>query len=165
MVIHTGWFGKTRSVRIALASDHAGFPLKAELVPWLRSEGHDVIDLGTDSEASVDYPVFCAAAGRAVARGDADLGIVMGGSGQGEQIAANKVHGVRAALCHDLWLARMARSHNDANVLSMGARVVTPTMAKEIVQVFLDTPFEGDRHVRRIELLREIEREECQSGR
>jgi ribose 5-phosphate isomerase B len=165
MVIHTGWFGKTRSVRIALASDHAGFPLKAELVPWLRSEGHEVIDLGTDSEASVDYPVFCAAAGRAVARGDADLGIVMGGSGQGEQIAANKVHGVRAALCHDLWLARMARSHNDANVLSMGARVVTPTMAKEIVQVFLDTPFEGDRHVRRIELLREIEREECQSGR
>jgi ribose 5-phosphate isomerase B len=165
MVIHTGWFGKTRSVRIALASDHAGFPLKAELVPWLRSEGHEVIDLGTDSEASVDYPVFCAAAGRAVAAGDADLGIVMGGSGQGEQIAANKVHGVRAALCHDLWLARMARSHNDANVLSMGARVVTPTMAKEIVQVFLDTPFEGDRHVRRIELLREIEREECQSGR
>lgn len=165
MVIHTGWFGKTRSVRIALASDHAGFPLKAELVPWLRSEGHDVIDLGTDSEASVDYPVFCAAAGRAVARDDADLAIVMGGSGQGEQIAANKVHGVRAALCHDLWLARMARSHNDANVLSMGARVVTPTMAKEIVQVFLDTPFEGDRHVRRIELLREIEREECQSGR
>ena len=165
MVIHTERFGKTRSVRIAIASDHAGFPLKAELVPWLRSEGHDVLDLGTDSEASVDYPVFCAAAGRAVARGDADLGIVMGGSGQGEQIAANKVHGVRAALCHDLWLARMARSHNDANVLSMGARVVTPTMAKEIVQVFLDTPFEGERHVKRIELLREIEREECQSGR
>ena len=165
MVIHTEWFGKTRSVRIAIASDHAGFPLKAELVPWLRSEGHEVLDLGTDSEASVDYPVFCAAAGRAVVRGDADLGIVMGGSGQGEQIAANKVHGVRAALCHDLWLARMARSHNDANVLSMGARVVTPTMAKEIVQVFLDTPFEGDRHVKRIELLREIEREECQSGR
>ena len=165
MVIHTERFGKTRSVRIAIASDHAGFPLKAELVPWLRSEGHEVLDLGTDSEASVDYPVFCAAAGRAVVRGDADLGIVMGGSGQGEQIAANKVHGVRAALCHDLWLARMARSHNDANVLSMGARVVTPTMAKEIVQVFLDTPFEGERHVKRIELLREIEREECQSGR
>ena len=165
MVIHGERFGKTRSVRIAIASDHAGFPLKAELVPWLRSEGHDVLDLGTDSEASVDYPVFCAAAGRAVVRGDADLGIVMGGSGQGEQIAANKVHGVRAALCHDLWLARMARAHNDANVLSMGARVVTPTMAKEIVQVFLDTAFEGDRHVKRIELLREIEREECQSDK
>jgi len=165
MVIQAGGFGKTRPVRIAIASDHAGFPLKADLVPWLRDAGHEVLDLGTDSEASVDYPVFCAAAGRAVVRGEADLGIVLGGSGQGEQIAANKVHGVRAALCHDLWLARMARSHNDANVLSMGARVVTPTMAKEIVEVFIATPFEGDRHIRRIDLLREIEREECQSAR
>ncbi|HVM09280.1 MAG TPA: ribose 5-phosphate isomerase B [Acidimicrobiales bacterium] len=151
-------------MRIAIASDHAGYPLKADLVPWLEGEGHEVLDLGTDSEASVDYPVFCAAAGRAVVRGDAEVGIVLGGSGQGEQIAANKVHGVRAALCHDLWLARMARSHNDANVLSMGARVVTPTMAKEIVQVFLATPFEGDRHVKRIEQLRAIEREECQGA-
>ena len=148
-------------MRIAVAADHAGFPLKAELVPWLESEGHSVTDLGTDSEASVDYPPFCAAAGRAVVRGDADVGIVLGGSGQGEQIAANKVRGVRAALCHDLWLARMARSHNDANVLSMGARVVTPTMAKEIVQVFLSTPFEGDRHEKRLRLLTTIEDEEC----
>lgn len=165
MVIDRERFGKTRTVRIAIASDHAGYPLKAELVPWLRDGGHEVLDLGTDSEASVDYPVFCAAAGRAVVNGDAELGIVLGGSGQGEQIAANKVHGVRAALCHDLWLARMARSHNDANILSMGARVVTSTMAKEIVQVFLDTPFEGERHVKRIELLREIEREECQPAK
>ena len=157
-------FGKTPGVRIAIAADHAGFTLKAELVPWLEAAGHEVADLGTDSEASVDYPPFCAAAARAVVRGDADLGIVLGGSGQGEQIAANKVHGARAALCHDLWMARMARSHNDANVLSMGARVVTPAMAKEIVTVFLDTAFEGDRHVRRVELLRVIEDEECAAG-
>ncbi|HEX7168549.1 MAG TPA: ribose 5-phosphate isomerase B [Acidimicrobiales bacterium] len=147
---------------IAIASDHAGYPLKAVLVPWLVQEGHTVADLGTDSEDPVDYPAFCAAAGRAVVRGDAELGIVIGGSGQGEQIAANKVNGVRAALCHDLWLARMARSHNDANVLSMGARVVTPTMAKEIVGVFLSTPFEGDRHVGRVLQLADIEREECE---
>ena len=154
-------------MRIAIAADHAGFPLKVELVGWLRQAGHEVDDLGTDSEASVDYPPLCAAAGRAVASGAAEVGIVLGGSGQGEQIAANKVHGVRAALCHDLWLARMARSHNDANVLSMGARVVTPTIAKEIVQVFLDTPFEGDRHVARLRQLGDIEREECdrQAGR
>ena len=148
-------------MRIAIAADHAGFPLKAELVPWLRSEGHDVVDLGTDSEASVDYPPLCAAAGRAVVRGDAAFGIVLGGSGQGEQIAANKVRGVRAALCHDVWLARMARLHNDANVLSMGARVVAVAMAKEITSVFLSTAFEGDRHVARVRQLVEIEDQEA----
>ncbi|HEX4979107.1 MAG TPA: ribose 5-phosphate isomerase B [Acidimicrobiales bacterium] len=148
-------------MRIAIASDHAGFPLKAELVVWLAELGHDVDDLGATSEEAVDYPPYCAAAGRAVAAGEARFGIVLGGSGQGEQIAANKVHGVRAALCHDLWMARMARSHNDANVLAMGARVVTPTMAKEIVAVFFDTEFEGGRHARRVELLAEIERGEC----
>jgi ribose 5-phosphate isomerase B len=149
-------------VRIAIASDHAGYPLKAGLVPWLRERGHDVDDLGTDSESPVDYPAFCAAAGREVAAGRAEVGIVLGGSGQGEQIAANKVHGVRAALCHDLWLARMARSHNDANVLSMGARVVTLAMAQELVTMFLDTPFEGGRHVGRLEQIAVIERDECQ---
>ena len=148
-------------MRIAIAADHAGFPLKAELVPWLRSEGHEVLDLGTDSEASVDYPPLCAAAGRAVVQGEAAFGIVLGGSGQGEQIAANKVRGVRAALCHDIWLARMARSHNDANVLSMGARVVAVAMAKEITSVFLSTAFEGDRHVARVRQLREIEDQEA----
>jgi ribose 5-phosphate isomerase B len=153
-------------VRIAIAADHAGFPLKAELVPWLEAAGHDVVDLGTDSTASVDYPPLCAAAGRAVVEGDAAFGIVLGGSGQGEQIAANKVRGVRAALCHDVWLARMARSHNDANVLSMGARVIAVAMAKEIVEVFLSTSFEGDRHVARIRQLTEIEDQEAQgSGR
>jgi ribose 5-phosphate isomerase B len=123
----------------------------------LEEQGHEVLDLGTDSPASVDYPPLCAAAGRAVVRGEAAFGIVLGGSGQGEQIAANKVRGVRAALCHDVWLARMARSHNDANVLSMGARVVAVAMAKEIASVFLSTAFEGDRHVARIRQLTEIE--------
>jgi ribose 5-phosphate isomerase B len=153
-------------VRIAVAADHAGYPLKAELIPWLRSEGHSVDDLGTDrADVAVDYPPLCAAAGRVVVSGAADVGIVLGGSGQGEQMAANKVHGVRAALCNDLWLARMARAHNDANVLSMGARVVTPAMAKEIVALFLSTAFEGGRHVARLGQLADVEREECAGAR
>ena len=144
-------------MKISIAADHAGYPLKAELVPWLQEQGHEVLDLGTHSTESVDYPPLCAAAGRAVVKGESAFGIVLGGSGQGEQIAANKVRGVRAALCHDVWLARMARSHNDANVLSMGARVVATAMAKEIVSVFLSTAFEGDRHVARVRQLVEIE--------
>jgi ribose 5-phosphate isomerase B len=151
-------------VRIAIASDHAGYPLKTGLVPWLAARGHGVEDLGTNSDSPVDYPAFCAAAGRAVASGRAEVGIVLGGSGQGEQIAANKVHGVRAALCHDLWLARMARMHNDANVLSMGARVVTLAMAQEIITVFFDTAFEGGRHIARLEQIRVLERDECQGS-
>ena len=150
-------------MRIAIAADHAGYPLKAELVPWLQAMGHEVLDFGTGSEAPIDYPPLCAAAGRAVASGKATLGIVVGGSGQGEQIAANKVRGVRAALCHDLWMARMARSHNDANVLSMGARVVAVAMAKEIAALFLSTPFDGARHLARVRQLGEIEIEESQA--
>jgi ribose 5-phosphate isomerase B len=146
-------------VRIVLASDHAGFPLKQTLTPFLAAE-HDVTDVGTDSDAPVDYPPFCAAAAHAVARGEADRGIVLGGSGQGEQIAANKVDGIRAALCHDVYLARLSREHNDANVLSMGARIVAPTLAEEIVRVWLSTPFEGGRHVPRIEQIAAIERGE-----
>jgi ribose 5-phosphate isomerase B len=147
-------------VRIVLASDHAGFPLKESLRPFLEAEGHTVIDVGTDSEVPVDYPAFCAAAAHVVARGDADRAIVMGGSGQGEQIAANKVDGIRAALCHDLFLARLSREHNDANVLSMGARIVASTLAEEIVRVWLSTPFQGGRHVPRIEQIAAIERGE-----
>jgi ribose 5-phosphate isomerase B len=147
-------------VRIAIGSDHAGFAMKEALKAFLRDEGHDVLDVGTDSEATVDYPVFCAAAARAVGDGRADRAIVLGGSGQGEQIAANKVHGVRAALCHDLYLARLSRAHNDANVLSMGGRVIAETYAKEIVRVWLDTPFEGGRHVPRLEQIAAIERGE-----
>ena len=148
-------------MRIAIASDHAGFPLKSMLIEHLKDGGHDVLDLGTDSEASVDYPPFCAAAARAVVRGEADLGIVLGGSGQGEQIAANKVHGARAALCNDLFTARLGRQHNDANVIAMGGRIVAPQLAYEILSVFLDTPFEGGRHTRRLEQIAAIEQEEC----
>ena len=108
----------------------------------------------------MDYPPFCAAAARAVIAGEADRAIVLGGSGQGEQIAANKVHGIRAALCHDLYLARLSREHNDANVLAMGARVIAPAYAREIVTVWLATPFDGGRHVPRIEQIAAIEREE-----
>ena len=147
-------------MRIAIGADHAGFPLKEDLVEFLRAEGHQVVDMGTDSTASVDYPPFCAAAARAVVAGQADRAIVLGGSGQGEQIAANKVHGVRAALCHDLYLARLSREHNDANVLAMGARVIAPAYAREIVSVWLATPFEGGRHTPRIDLIAAIEREE-----
>ena len=148
-------------MRIAVASDHAGFRLKGLVSKHLAEQGHDVLDLGTDSEQPVDYPSFCAAAGRAVVKGEADVGIVMGGSGQGEQIAANKVHGVRAALCYDETTARLARTHNDANVLSLGGRLTGETLALAIVDVFLTTDFEGGRHVARVEQLKAIEAEEC----
>jgi ribose 5-phosphate isomerase B len=148
-------------VKVAIASDHAGFALKSLLIENLKGGGYEVLDLGTDSEAPVDYPPFCAAAARAVVRGEADRGIVLGGSGQGEQIAANKVHGARAALCNDLFTARLGRLHNDANVLAMGGRIVAPQLAYEILSVFLDTPFEGGRHIGRLEQIAAIEQEEC----
>ena len=152
-------------MKIAIASDHAGYPLKTALVEYLNSKGHDVQDLGTDSEQSVDYPAFCAAAARAVVKGEAERGIVLGGSGQGEQLAANKVHGARAALCNELWTAKMCRLHNDANVLAMGARIVTPYMAQEIVELFLNTEFEGGRHQPRVDQIHQIEREESEASR
>ena len=147
-------------MRIAIGGDHAGYPLKQHLAQVLKEWGHEVDDLGTYSEAPVDYPPYCAAVARAVRHGDADRGIVLGGSGQGEQISANKVRGTRAALCNDVYTARMARAHNDANVLSIGARIVATPLAEEILQLFLDTPFEGGRHLRRLEQITEIEREE-----
>lgn len=146
-------------MRISLGSDHAGFDLKHHLIAFLQDQGHEIIDCGTSSTESVDYPEYCANAARAVVEGRADLGIVMGGSGQGEQLAANKVTGVRAALCNDLYLARMARSHNDANVLSIGGRVVGTGLAEEIVTTFLTTEFEGGRHQRRVDQVMAIEAE------
>lgn len=151
-------------MRIALGCDHAGYALKTELSEYLVQRGHDVLDKGTDSEERVDYPRFCAAVARAVVAGEADFGIVMGGSGQGEQIAANKVHGARAALCLDEFTARLAREHNDANVLSLGGRILAPQFAFVIVDTFLETKFEGGRHVKRLEQIREIEQEECGSN-
>ncbi|MEA2460283.1 MAG: ribose 5-phosphate isomerase [Actinomycetota bacterium] len=144
-----------------MGSDHAGYELKTAVAKHLGSAGHEVLDLGTDSEAPVDYPAFCASVGRAVVRGDADRGIVMGGSGQGEQIAANKVHGVRAALCTTEFHARLAREHNDANVLALGGRITAETFALAIVDAFLETKFEGGRHSRRVDQISEIEKEEC----
>ena len=148
-------------MQIAIGADHAGFLLKEHLKATLHRLGHTVEDFGTTSEASVDYPPICMAVGRAVAEGRADRGIVLGGSGQGEQIAANKVHGARAALCYDETTARLAREHNDANVLSLGARLLGETLALAIVDVFLATAWQGGRHAARVEQLREIEREEC----
>ena len=151
-------------MRIAAAADHAGYRLKGVVVEALAGNGHDVSDLGTYSEEPVDYPAVCAAAGRAVSSGRADRAIVIGGSGQGEAIAANKVHGVRAALCLDEFTARLAREHNDANVLALGARILADSFALRIVDIFLTTPFEGDRHQRRLDQLGDIEREECRPG-
>jgi ribose 5-phosphate isomerase B len=147
-------------LRIAIGSDHAGFDLKEDLITFLKKAGHEVADKGTDSSEPVDYPSFCAAVGRAVAGGEADRGIVLGGSGQGEQIAANKVHGVRASLCNDLNTARLAREHNDANVLALGGRIVSPAEAEAIVTLWLATEFEGGRHIPRIEQIGKIERGE-----
>ena len=148
-------------MRIALGGDHAGYILKTVVAKHLADGGHEVIDFGTDSEEATDYPAYCAAVGRAVVGGEADLGIVMGGSGQGEAIAANKVHGVRAALCHDEWTARFARLHNDANVLSLGGRILGESLALAIVDEFLATEFEGGRHERRVAQIAAIEDEEC----
>jgi ribose 5-phosphate isomerase B len=145
--------------RIAIGSDHAGFELKSHLVKLLRERGHEVLDHGTDSTDPVDYPPICAAVGRTVRDRDAELGIVVGGSGQGEQMSANKVRGVRAALCNDLYTAKMARAHNDANVLAMGERVVGVGLAEDILDMFLTTPFEGGRHAHRVAQLSDLEAE------
>ena len=145
-------------MRIAIGSDHAGFLLKEHLKQTLATLGHTVDDHGTDSEAPVDYPPICLAVGRAVADGRADRGIVLGGSGQGEQMAANKVPGIRAALCNDLYTARLSREHNDANVLSMGGRIVAFGLADEILTVWLSTRFEGGRHQRRVDQISQAER-------
>jgi ribose 5-phosphate isomerase B len=146
-------------MRVAIGSDHAGYHLKQHLVATLEKLGHEVDDHGTDSDQSVDYPPICAGVGRAVVEGGADRGIVLGGSGQGEQIAANKVHGVRAALCNDLYTARLSREHNDANVLAIGARIVATGLADEILALWLETPFEGGRHQPRLDQIAEIERQ------
>jgi ribose 5-phosphate isomerase B len=145
-------------MRIAIGADHAGFQLKEHLKDLLVKLGHKVDDHGTDSESPVDYPLICASVGRAVVAGKADRGIVLGGSGQGEQIAANKVRGVRAALCNDLYTARMSRQHNDANVLSIGGRIVAFGLADEILTVWLNTSYEGGRHQKRLDQIAEIER-------
>ncbi|HXW39151.1 MAG TPA: ribose 5-phosphate isomerase B, partial [Acidimicrobiales bacterium] len=145
-------------------SDHAGFRLKAAVVGHLTAAGHEVEDIGTFSEDPVDYPPICAAVARHVVGGRAERGVVIGGSGQGEAMAANKVRGARAALCHDEYTARFARRHNDATVLSLGARVVATELALDILDEFLRTSFDGGRHVARLEELVTIEEEEAAKG-
>jgi ribose 5-phosphate isomerase B len=147
-------------MRVVVASDHAGFHLKQVVAAHLRAGGHDVEDIGTFSDDPVDYPWFCATAARAVVSGSADRGVVLGGSGQGEALSANKVRGARAALCHDETTARLARLHNDANVLSLGARILAPELSLAIVDVFFSTEFEGGRHVARLAEVAAIEDEE-----
>ena len=144
-------------MRIAIGSDHAGYDLKTHLIDTIGRLGHEAVDMGTDSTESVDYPPICADVARAVVAGDVDRGIVLGGSGQGEQIAANKVRGARAALCNDLYTTRMSREHNDANVLAIGGRIVGTGLADEILELWLTTEFEGGRHQRRVDLISEIE--------
>ena len=140
-------------MKISLGTDHAGFLYKEKVKALLTELGHEVKDFGTFSEEPVDYPVFIRPAAEAVARGECDRGIVFGGSGNGEAMAANKVCGARCALCWNEELARLSRQHNDSNVLSLGERVIPEDMALKIVRVWLDTPFEGGRHQKRVEML------------
>ena len=145
---------------IALANDHAGIALKTEIKKLLDQRGMEYKDFGTNTEASVDYPIYGEAAGRAVASGECERGIIICGTGIGISIAANKVKGVRAALCTNCFMAEMARRHNDANILALGARVLGSGLALKIVETFLDTDFEGGRHQRRIDIIAAIEEKE-----
>jgi ribose 5-phosphate isomerase B len=137
--------------RIAIGSDHAGFRYKSLIVEMLRAAGHDVTDMGTHSEEAVDYPLFIRPVAEAVARGEFERGIVLGGSGNGEAIVANRVRGVRCTLCWSVESARLGRAHNNANVLSLGERMISEDLMREIVNTWLTAPFEGGRHQRRID--------------
>jgi ribose 5-phosphate isomerase B len=137
-------------VKIAIASDHAGFEYKEQIKAMLQALGHDVRDFGTDSNETVDYPQFIRPAAEAVARGDAERGVILGGSGNGEAIVANKVTGIRCAVVWNVESARLARQHNDANIISLGQRMMSLDVALEAVRVWLTTAFEGGRHARRI---------------
>jgi len=140
-------------MKIAIGSDHAGFAYKKQIKTLLQSLGHEVRDFGTNSVAPVDYPAFIRPAAEAVARGECERGIVLGGSGNGEAIVANKVRGVRCALCWSLDTARWSREHNDANVLAIGERTISAELALEIVRVWLKTEFTGGRHAARVKAI------------
>ena len=140
-------------MKIAVASDHAGFEYKEKIKILLSQLGHDVLDFGTSNSEPVDYPVFIRPAAEAVALGNCERAIVLGGSGNGEAIVANKVRGIRCALCWSVETARLAREHNDSNVLSLGQRMIAEELALEIVKVWLVTPFAGGRHARRIAMI------------
>jgi ribose 5-phosphate isomerase B len=144
-------------MKISIGSDHAGFEYKQAFVAMLREQGHEVIDCGTHSADSTDYPIWCIPAAEKVAKGEAEKGIVVGGSGNGEAIAANKVKGIRCSIAWSEETARLASQHNNANVLSIGERMVPLEMAKRLIDIWLSTPFEGGRHVNRIEELARYE--------
>ncbi len=148
-------------MKIAMASDHAAYQLKEHLKMYLQKNGYEVVDFGTHSEESMDYPDTIKLATRAVAKKEADYGIVLCGSGIGASIVANKIRGIRAALCLDAYSAEYSRRHNDANVLVLGGRRTSPEEAEKFVSIWLSTEFEGGRHIRRLEKIHEIEQEEC----
>jgi ribose 5-phosphate isomerase B len=143
---------------VGLGADHAGFPLKEDLKAWLIAHGYDVVDLGTQSAESVDYPDYAAAVGGAVAAGKADCGVLVCGTGIGMAMAANKLLGVRAAACSDAYTARMSREHNDANILALGARITGRDAAIEILEIWLRAEFAGARHARRLDKIAELDR-------
>lgn len=144
--------------KVAIGCDHAGFPLKAQVMEYLKKHGHEVLDLGTNSEQAVDYPDFAEAVGEAVSTGKADIGVVLCGSGVGACVAANKVKGVRAGLCHDTFSAHQGREDDDTNVLCMGARVIGPNLAMEVLESFVKAKFSGaERHQRRLNKVLAIE--------
>jgi ribose 5-phosphate isomerase B len=145
-------------MRIAIAADHNGVSMKARLVEWLTAQGHQVDDRGAHDTDVVDYPPLCADVGRRVVAGDAERGIVIGGTGGGEAIASNKIRGVRAGLCHSVFLAEISSAHNNTNVLVLGAKVVTPAEAVQITSSWLATPFKGERHQRRLDQIAALER-------
>ncbi len=157
--LHSAGSGPAQAARrvVAIGADHGGYELKEQLKAHLRDWGYVVLDLGTDSTAAVDYPDFAEAVANAVARGDAWRGVVIDSAGIGSSIAANKVPGVRAALCYDRATARNSREHNDANLLSLGGRMIPAEVAREILAVWLETPFAGGRHQRRVDKIRAIE--------
>ncbi|HET7875028.1 MAG TPA: ribose 5-phosphate isomerase B [Methylomirabilota bacterium] len=145
-------------MRIALGADHAGLDLKNEVLAWLKEEGYELLDLGTHSHEPADYPDFAEAVGLAVRTGKADRGIVICGSGVGASVAANKIPGIRAGLCHDTYSAHQGVEHDDMNVLVMGARVIGPALARELIRAFLGARFSGEpRHVRRLDKVRALE--------
>ena len=152
-------------MRLTIASDHAGFALKQQLLDWIKSQGHELMDLGTHSSAPVDYPDYAEAVGRAVLAGQADRAVLLCGSGVGASVAANKLPGIRAGLCHDTYSAHQGVEHDDMNVLVLGARVIGVELARELVRAFLGASFSGEeRHRRRLEKVKAIELRYCSAG-
>lgn len=147
-------------MRIAIGADHNGIAMKAHLTEWLTAQGHEVDDRGAQGTEIVDYPPLCADVGRQVVKGHAERGIVIGGTGGGEAIACNKIRGIRAGLCHSVFLAEISSAHNKTNVLVLGAKVVSPQEAVDIAATWLATPFKGDRHQRRLDQIAALERGE-----